>query len=194
MKQLVMAILKSREMKTNSILPEGYSYKMFKGTEKDIEDWKKIIGEEPAPKDGVDSCYKLMILDYPDVDLMNDIYFVEDEKGERVATFTTITHTDGTGYVHMVKSMGFLRGKGLGKKMAHKTVEIFKERNIDTIVLTTDDFRLGAIKTYLDAGYKPVLMEDAESDVKARWQKILELLLFDTEFIELEELKCEHID
>lgn len=42
-------------------LPQGYRFVRFTGSPKDISDWKRIIMEEPAPKDGADSCYHLMI-------------------------------------------------------------------------------------------------------------------------------------
>ena len=45
-------------------------------------------------------------------------------------------------------------------------------------VLTTDDERLAAIKTYLDAGFLPVLWPDEESDMKTRWDAVLTALSY----------------
>ena len=42
--------------------------------------------------------------------------------------------------------------------------------------LTTDDFRLSAIKTYLDAGFCPVLYADPDSDQRARWDAVIAAL------------------
>ena len=44
---------------------------------------------------------------------------------------------------------------------------------MQTAQLKTDDFRLPAIKTYLNIGFKPDLSTD---DYKERWEKIYENL------------------
>jgi hypothetical protein len=46
-------------------------------------------------------------------------------------------------------------------------------RGCKRITLTTDDFRLAAIKTYLDGGFCPVMWQDDDSDMKARWDTVL---------------------
>lgn len=177
MEQLVMkAIAPYKEM--TRVLPEGYKFVVFKDCEKDIGDWKSIIMNPPAPPDGADSCYHLMIEIYPDVEKEQDIHFIENKEGERVATITTITHKDNTGYVHMVKAKESERGKGLGQVMAQYSLQTFKERKIDEVILTTDDFRLPAIKTYLDAGFLPVVHGGKDSEINKRWDKVLENLSY----------------
>ena len=175
MQQLVMEAI-TAERKEERNLPEGYRYEVFNNSEKDIADWKTLMMENPAPPDGADSCYHLMIEVYPDVVPDKDIHFISNEKGERVATITTITHKDGSGYVHMVKAKASERGKGLGHAMAGYALRVFAERKVDRVVLTTDDFRLPAIKTYLDAGFLPVIYHDPESDMDARWNEVLKQL------------------
>lgn len=157
-------------------LPEGYRFVLFRECEKDIADWKTIIMAPPAPLDGADSCYHLMIEIYPDLNKDTDITFIEDAAGERVATITTITHKDNTGYVHMVKAKENQRGKGLGHRMAEYALQVFAERGIEQVILTTDDFRLPAIKTYLDAGFYPVVHGGCDSEINRRWDKVLENL------------------
>lgn len=159
-------------------LPEGYRFVRFNGSAGDIADWKRIIMEPPAPKDGADSCYHLMIEIYPDVIPERDIHFIENASGERVGTVTTITHKDGSGYVHMVKAMESERGKGLGHRMAEYALEVFRERGVPYVILTTDDFRLPAIKTYLDAGFLPVVHGEADSEINRRWDAVLEKLQY----------------
>ena len=52
-------------------------------------------------------------------------------------------------------------------------------------VLTTDDYRLPAIKNYLVGGFRPVLYYDPDSDMRARWLAVAEKLGFGTlDFIE----------
>ena len=52
-------------------------------------------------------------------------------------------------------------------------LEKLEARNCTYSILTTDDFRLAAIKTYLDAGFRPVLWADSESDQRARWDAVI---------------------
>ena len=172
MKQLMMEAITANR-KEERALPDGYAYQIFDGSEKDIEDWKSITEEVFAPADGKDSCYHLMIEVYPDCVPTKDVHFIVNDQGERVATITTITHQDGSGYVHMVQARASERGKGIGHAMARYALRIFAERGVEKVVLTTDDFRLPAIKTYLDAGFQPVLYHDPESNMKERWEKVL---------------------
>jgi len=194
LKQLLMCA-DDLQKKEEFPLPAGHFYEQFQPNPQDVADWKRIIMEPPAPKDGADSCYQLMILNCRDIDLEKDIWFVTNAFGVRVATFTTITHADGTGYVHMVKALQSERGKGIGKAMAYRTLSVFAERGVKIVFLTTDDFRISAIKTYLDAGYRPVLCEDPESDMKKRWSEIMNRLqVFDINFLRECELPCQFIE
>lgn len=175
MEQLVMKAVAPYPICTRS-LPDGYRFALFSGCDTDIADWKRIMMEPHAPKDGADSCYHLMIEIYPDVVPTKDIFFVENECGVRVATITVITHKDGSGYVHMVKAMQSERGRGLGHCMAQFAMEEFSRRGVPYGILTTDDFRLPAIKTYLDAGFSPLVHGDADSEINRRWDAVLEKL------------------
>ena len=178
MKQLMMeAITAKRSAERN--LPQGYTYQRFDGTQKDIDDWKSITEEVFAPEIGKDLCWQLMIEEYPDCIPLQDIHFIANAEGKRVATITTITHRDGSGYVHMVQTRASERGKGLGHSMARYALRIFEERGVSNVILTTDDFRLAAIKTYLDAGFQPVIYHDSEMDMKARWEKVLSELKYE---------------
>ena len=67
----------------------------------------------------------------------------------------------------------YVRGKGIGHAMLRYALQMLEARGCTYSVLTTDDFRLAAIKTYLDAGFVPVIEQDPESDVRMRWEKVL---------------------
>ena len=132
----------------------------------------------PAPLDGADSCYHNMIELFHDIDMDKDIHFVVNANGERVATITLITQSDGIGYVHMVQAMDSERGKGLGHAMANLAIAVFRERGLEEAILTTEDWRLPAIKTYLDAGFLPVIYETPEHDMEKRWDEVLKQLKY----------------
>ena len=76
----------------------------------------------------------------------------------------------------MVGSLPECRGLGIGHAMLSFALEQMTERGCTHAVLTTDDFRLPAIKTYLDAGFRPVLYRDPESDMRERWHAVIAAL------------------
>lgn len=175
MRQLIMKAVAPYPLTTRS-LPEGYRFVRFCGAQKDVDDWKKIIVNPPAPPDEGDSCYHLMIETYPDVVPEKDIFFIENAKRDRVGTFTAVTHRDGSGYLHMVKAALSERGKGLGHCMAEFSLDVFRDRETPYVILTTDDFRLPAIKTYLDAGFLPVIPAVESEETERRWDLVLKQL------------------
>ena len=165
-------------------LPLGYFFEGFNDSEKDVADWKAIMSESPfLALEDPDACYQAMIVKFPDCNPKQDIWFVCNEKGERVASITMITHSDGSGYVHMVKAKLSEQGKGIGHAMVRYALRVFAERGVDRVVLTTDDFRVAAIKTYLDAGFVPVIYKDPESDMQQRWDAVLKKLNYDVQRI-----------
>ncbi len=106
----------------------------------------------------------------PDTDLL----FVLDPNGKRVATITACaTEDDSEGLIHMVGALPESRGLGLGHCIITKACAMVEERGYKSAMLTTNDFRLPAVKTYLDAGFLPVLWEDPESNMTERWDKVL---------------------
>ena len=65
------------------------------------------------------------------------------------------------------------RGKKLGYNLLLHVLAQMKNRNIDYGYLKTDSFRLGAIKTYLNTGFRPYIRNDNE---RKRWRKALDKL------------------
>ena len=69
------------------------------------------------------------------------------------------------------------RGKKLGYNLLLHVLAQMKNRNIDYGYLKTDSFRLGAIKTYLNTGFRPYIRNDNE---RKRGRKALNKLGMDT--------------
>lgn len=172
MKQLKMYRYSSVPL-TERVLPQGYTYEFYSGSEEQINDWLSICSHgllgEGCDADTFHGC----ITNYPGCDPTKDTFFVVAPDGERVATSTSIKRLDGDGYVHMVANKEKHRGIGIGHAMLYFGAKILFDRGCERIFLTTDDFRLAAIKTYLDGGFLPVMWHDDESDMKARWDKVL---------------------
>jgi len=75
-----------------------------------------------------------------------------------------------TGEVHMVGALPEHRGKGLGHLLNALVLHRLKDLGYQKAHLKTDDWRLPAIKTYLDAGFQPLNTHESHPE---RWDKIL---------------------
>jgi predicted dehydrogenase/ribosomal protein S18 acetylase RimI-like enzyme len=65
------------------------------------------------------------------------------------------------------------RGKGLGRAVCAAVVARFIRAGYRRIFLSTDDWRLPAIKTYLKLGFEPLLVRE---DMAERWRAVCEKL------------------
>ena len=163
-------------------LPEGYTFSTYRGTKTEVTDWLEIclhgqlITPEPPEGRTYEEWFNVTILEFADVNPSEDVIFVLDDTGRPVATLCVIKHGEDQGHIHMVGAHPSVRGKGIGHAMLALALTKLEERGCAYSFLATDDFRLAAIKTYLDAGYRPVLLADPESDHRARWDAIIATL------------------
>ena len=92
--------------------------------------------------------------------------------GVAAATATVLCDPETReGYVHMVACRPDCRGRGLGHLLSEIAVDILKREQMQTAYLTTDAWRMAAIKTYLKVGFYPDL--EAEPEAKQRWEPVL---------------------
>ncbi|MBE6558839.1 MAG: GNAT family N-acetyltransferase [Ruminococcaceae bacterium] len=174
MQQLKM--LRYQGKVTPRLLPDGYRYEFFGGTDAEIDDWVTICRHGLLSETSGRECFVSTILDYPDLVPEKDLFFVVDPDGRRVATSASVCHKSGEGYLHMVAALPDSRGKGIGHAMLSQALDMMEARGCTHAVLTTDDFRLPAIKTYLDAGFRPVIYHDPDSDMQKRWDQVIAAL------------------
>lgn len=92
--------------------------------------------------------------------------------GTACAWRQTVDETE-VGYVHMVGVASAHTGHKLGKWVSLAVLIYFREHGFRCAMLDTDDFRIPAIKTYLNLGFVPVYIEDGQPK---RWQVIFEKL------------------
>ncbi|UKI13182.1 MAG: GNAT family N-acetyltransferase [Oscillospiraceae bacterium] len=173
MQQLMM--LRPAAPVTPRPLPAGYAFVPFGGTQAEISDWLTVCAAGLLPNTDA-HWFEDSIRNYPDLDPARDLFFVTDAGGARIATSAAVRHADGTGYIHMVGALPACRGKGIGHAMLAHALEELQVRACPVVTLTTDDHRLAAIKTYLDAGFRPVLRYDPDSDMRARWDAVIAAL------------------
>ncbi len=165
-------------------LPTGYRFAAFTGTEAEIADWLTICRHgllpDVPPDGGVYRDWFVQAIEqYPDLKPRQDVCFVEAPDGTRVATSSSVRHSNGEGYIHMVAALPACRGCGIGHAMLAHALTRLEARGCTHTTLTTDDHRLAAIKTYLDAGFHPVLCPDADSDMRARWDAVIRALRYE---------------
>lgn len=77
------------------------------------------------------------------------------------------------GVLHYLGILPEHTGKNLGYMLSLYALKYFRKKEIKEIFLTTDDFRLPAIKIYLKLGFKPVILDEFHL---RRWNKILSIL------------------
>ena len=95
-------------------------------------------------------------------------FVLENERA--VATLAVLCdYEKKEGYIHMVACREDSRGKGYGTLLNRVAEYTLKKEGMQTAFLTTDDWRIPAIKSYLRAGFLPDLSTE---DFKARWEKI----------------------
>lgn len=156
-----------------AVLPEGYSLRRFNGSDSDIGLWVEIAKNGLLPEDAQRDAFTALMTHYPDLDSGN-IFFIE-KNGVGAATVTPVVHEGGLGYVHMVACRPEHRGKGLGNALNRVALQFLYDAGCSRAFLTTDDFRLAAIRSYLSADFFPVLFGNA-AEMADRWAKVLEKL------------------
>jgi len=163
-------------------LPEGYTYCGYDRTESQLTAWLdmcragQLLPENPPEGGNYRDWFKVTVLDYADLNPYEDVIFVRDPAGGAVASICAVKHGEEQGYIHMVAAHPASRGKGIGHAMLAYALEKLEARGCTYSILTTDDFRLPAIKTYLDAGFRPVLWSDPDSDQRGRWDAVIAAL------------------
>lgn len=149
-------------------LPHGYEIRSYQPG--DEAAWAEIVNDSLGSGWDADRCRR-ELTDYPQ--FRPDGLFFATCKGKPIGTTCAWTQSpDETqvGYVHMVGVMSQHRGKRLGAALSLSVLHFFKDNGFQESRLNTDDFRLPAIKTYLNLRFQP---EYTDKDHEARWEAVL---------------------
>lgn len=73
----------------------------------------------------------------------------------------------GHGLLHYLAVLPEHRGKHLGIVLIVRVLELLRDMGYPDVWLTTDDFRLPAIRTYLSTGFEPVYKDKSHEE---RWE------------------------
>ena len=172
MEQLIMRWKNDGKAVDAVIVPQGCRLVAFSELEGALDSWLDIVqyGLSDGKKDA--SYYHEMMTAR---ELYRDdkcFFILENERA--VATLTVICdYQNKEGYVHMVACREDARGKGYGTLLNRVSEYVLKSEGMQTAYLTTDDWRIPAIKSYLRIGFYPDLSTE---DFKERWQKIYDVI------------------
>lgn len=150
-------------------LPEGYSVSNYK-TEADKLAWCECCKNGLVADDADENTFDDTITKDPSINIYDDVYFL-DYNGEHIGTVTAYKFLDrNAGDMHMVGIRTDFRGKGLAKYLNIITTKKLSAMGVDRIELTTDEWRKGAVKSYLSGGFLPV---EYDEGMEERWSAVL---------------------
>ena len=173
--QLLMSIQVDKAAKPE--LAEGYSLRSYrKGDEKH---WTRLMNGNIGEWDEEKARQELFLKAEFNPKAM--FFVVEKASKTPVGTACLWSKPDdppGVGWLHMVAVDNNHRGKHLGEVVSWAVVDAARKKGLKEVRLNTDDWRAGAVKTYLRMGFEPVLNVKGE-DHTARWTALKKQLGFE---------------
>lgn len=174
MEQLVMRWKNDGKPIENIVFPQFVTVKNWKEANNPLDKWLDICSYGLTEKKEDEQYYNTCNYKYENYKPEDCWFFCY--KGEEVATVTVICDDKSKeGYIHMVAAKDSARGKGIGNLMSVFAVGELKRRKMETAYLTTDDFRIPAIKSYIKGGFYADLSTE---DFRDRWDKIFKIIGF----------------
>lgn len=166
--QLVMRWKNDGQPSEGFVLPEGVVLETFTQRKAALDDWLDIVQHGLTDKREDEAFYHKCMTETPFYQ-EEQCYFLS-ENGQAMATITVICDPDKReGYIHMVACKPEYRGRGLGNLLNAIAVETLKKQQMQTAWLTTDDWRIPAIRSYLRFGFLPDVSGEG---MQERWDAI----------------------
>lgn len=138
-------------------LPSGFSYCSYQ-TGDEIE-WARIETSAQEFENEVDALNKFrqsFQSEYHQLSSM--LFFIQNEKKEKVATGMAYHHEDG-GKVHWIAIQKEYQGYHLSKPLISHVLNCMKEKGYTHTILHTQTINWLATKIYLNMGFKPINIE-----------------------------------
>ena len=173
-------------------LPVGYGMRTYRTG--DEVHWARIISDSFGGRERTAQDTENEITGR-DVFVPDGLYFATHQGvpvGTACAWRQSVDEKD-VGYVHMVGVVAEHTGHKLGKWVSLAVLCYFRDNNFKCSMLDTDDFRIPAIKTYLNLGFIPVYVEEGQPE---RWRNIfkkLELTHLSTQIANVREILSEEL-
>ena len=153
-------------------LPSSYGIRTYR--KGDEGHWARIISDSFGGRERTAQDTQNEITGR-DVFVPDGLYFATHQEipvGTACAWRQSIDETE-VGYVHMVGVVAEHTGHKLGKWVSLAVLHYFRDNGFTSAMLDTDDFRIPAVKTYLNLGFIPVYVEAGQQQ---RWHDIFEKL------------------
>ena len=153
-------------------LPSGYGMRTYR--EGDEVHWARIISDSFGGRKRTAEDTRNEITGR-DVFIPEGFYFAthqDNPVGTACAWRESVDEQD-VGYVHMVGVVAEHTGHKLGKWVSLAVLTYFRDNGFKCSMLDTDDFRIPAVKTYLNLGFIPVYVEEGQIE---RWEQLFEKL------------------
>lgn len=145
-----------------------YVCRAFNGSDGDIDAWLGIVA--CGLTDGIADREFFYDCMYSHGELEYDKFFIVECSGVPAATLAVICdYEKKEGYIHMVACKPEFRGRGIGTRLNTEAVRALISAGMLTAYLTTDDFRIPAIKSYLRAGFYPDMINEEH---RKRWAEV----------------------
>lgn len=78
--------------------------------------------------------------------------------------------------LHMVATAPAARGRGLGTLVTAAVLAYWRDKGVNQVILTTDDWRTAAIAVYLKLGWRAVRFRANGEDHADRWRAVFDAL------------------
>jgi mycothiol synthase len=153
------------------VMPDGYELRTYQPG--DEAAWGRIMDTGIGKDWTVEKVWKELI-ERPQFE--PDGLFFATYQGEPVGStcaWRASAEEKHTGIVHMVCVLPEHRGHRLGYWLTLRVLHWFRERGFVESELSTDDWRLSAVKAYLDLDFEPIYVDE---DHYPRWQVVAEKL------------------
>ena len=97
------------------------------------------------------------------------------KNGVDIATATAVEKDifPGEGWFRMIGTAPEARGLGAGRLVCLAALHSLAARGYKSVVLSTDDVRIPAIKLYLSLGFEPIFTHESHEE---RWKKVMEVI------------------
>ena len=141
-------------------LPEGYHFTFYRSGDRDA--WIEIeqnAREFDSFSDGVAAWNRYY--GNRENELFDRMLFIENERGEKVATATAMydvfgRDTSGSAWLHWVAVRRDYQGYGLSKPLISEAFRIMKDLGYSHVKVPTQTNTCLAVKIYLDLGCRPI--------------------------------------
>ncbi len=150
------------------VVPEGFTIREMRPGEEAC--WSYCCMGEFGVDTLSEEAYLRKMASDSSVEMRNVFYACRND--EPVGTATAKCSEEGHPYLHYIAVNESARGHRLAYALIATVLHRHAENGRLGCFLTTDDFRVPAVKSYINMGYLPVLWTD---DARERWEKMLRI-------------------